>query len=63
MAGKKRSASIVDDSDAAEAPAPTAPKKNKSAAAAAHPQGKDDDGNPFWEVRLGQDRGRGVAGS
>lgn len=48
---KKRSASMVEDSDGLDAPA-SAPsvKKTKSAASAAPPAGKDDDGNSYWEV-------------
>ncbi|KAL7799012.1 PC4 domain-containing protein [Trichoderma ceciliae] len=43
---KKRRAS--DDSE--DAPQTSAAKKNKSAAAASAPDGKDDEGNPFWEL-------------
>lgn len=47
---KKRRA----DSDSDEPQlAPTTAKKTKSAASVATPAGKDDDGNPFWEVRSG----------
>ena len=46
--GKKRRASSVEGSDSPDA-APAAVKKAKSAAA---PAGKDDEGNPYWEVRL-----------
>lgn len=48
---KKRSASMAEDSDDLDALA-SAPsvKKTKSAASAAPPAGKDDDGNSYWEV-------------
>lgn len=49
---KKRSASMVEVSDANEPDIATNPsKKAKSSAAGASSHGKDDDGNPFWEVR------------
>ncbi|KAF4125754.1 Transcriptional Coactivator p15 (PC4) [Geosmithia morbida] len=49
---KKRGASVIDDADPGDpgAPAPATAKKNKSAAAAAKPAGKDGEGNPFWEL-------------
>lgn len=49
---KKRRASAADDSDEAEpqtAPKPT--KKTKHVASAGAPDGNDDQGNPYWEVR------------
>ncbi|UNI20601.1 hypothetical protein JDV02_006672 [Purpureocillium takamizusanense] len=51
MSSKKRSASFVinsDDGDAVEAP--KASKKNKNAVSANAPDGRDDEGNPFWEL-------------
>lgn len=48
---KKRSASMVEDSDASDPEvAPQPAKKVKDTAAAASADGKDDEGNPFWEV-------------
>lgn len=47
---KKRSASMVEDSDGPEESVAPSIKKTKNAAAAAQPSGKDDDGNPYWEV-------------
>ncbi|KAM0244717.1 hypothetical protein ACHAQJ_010726 [Trichoderma viride] len=44
---KKRRASSDSEDDA---PRTSAAKKNKSAAAASAPDGKDDEGNPFWEL-------------
>lgn len=44
---KKRRAYEADGPEAAQT-APKPPKKSKQAAA---PDGQDDDGNPFWEVR------------
>jgi hypothetical protein len=44
---KKRSASLVEDSDDETQPQVVS-KKSKGSAAA--PDGKDDDGNPFWEL-------------
>ncbi|RFU77300.1 transcriptional coactivator p15 family [Trichoderma arundinaceum] len=44
---KKRRAS--DDSED-DVPQASVAKKNKSAAAASAPDGKDDEGNPFWEL-------------
>lgn len=38
----------LDDSEPHAADVPT--KKSKKTASATHPDGKDDDGNPFWEV-------------
>ncbi|KAL6878824.1 PC4 domain-containing protein [Trichoderma novae-zelandiae] len=38
-----------DDSED-EIPRPSVAKKNKSAAAASAPDGKDDEGNPYWEL-------------
>lgn len=46
---KKRSASFIDDSDASSTAAPQAPKKTKTVGSAS-PAGKDDDGNPYWDV-------------
>lgn len=46
---KKRRASTEDESDGGVPH--KASKKNKSQAAAARPTGKDDEGNPYWEVR------------
>ncbi|KAM0511459.1 hypothetical protein ACHAPE_009813 [Trichoderma viride] len=43
---KRRASSDSED----EVPRTSASKKNKSAAAASAPDGKDDDGNPFWEL-------------
>ncbi|KAL7896576.1 transcriptional Coactivator p15 domain-containing protein [Trichoderma sp. SZMC 28014] len=43
---KRRASSDSED----EIPRTSASKKNKSAAAASAPDGKDDDGNPFWEL-------------
>lgn len=50
---KKRSASFVDDSDDSSTNKQSALKKTKNAVttATAGASGKDDDGNPFWEVR------------
>lgn len=51
MSSKKRSASFVADSDESDtAVAPKASKKNKNAVSANAPDGRDDEGNPFWEV-------------
>lgn len=48
---KKRTASMA-DSDASEPDLPVkAAKKAKNTATTAQPDGKDDEGNPFWEVR------------
>ena len=48
---KKRSASTVEDSDDGEPQiAPNVAKKSKKAASAGALEGKDDEGNPFWEV-------------
>ncbi|KFA64941.1 hypothetical protein S40285_03869 [Stachybotrys chlorohalonatus IBT 40285] len=48
---KKRSASMVEDLDDSEPHAADVPtKKSKKTASATHPDGKDDDGNPFWEL-------------
>lgn len=49
---KKRSASFVEDSDDSSTTRPTAPKKTKGTAAASSngASGKDDEGNPFWEL-------------
>ncbi|KAH7149434.1 transcriptional Coactivator p15-domain-containing protein [Dactylonectria estremocensis] len=48
---KKRSASMVDDLDANEPDiAPKPAKKAKGSAAGDSSHGKDDDGNPFWEL-------------
>lgn len=47
--GKKRSQSFIDDSDHLDALTNKAPKKTKTSAAVAA-SGKDDEGNPFWEV-------------
>ncbi|GFP56198.1 putative RNA polymerase II transcriptional coactivator [Trichoderma asperellum] len=44
---KKRRASSDSEDDV---PRTSASKKNKSAAAASAPDGKDDEGNPFWEL-------------
>ncbi|UKZ73012.1 hypothetical protein TrVFT333_000651 [Trichoderma virens FT-333] len=44
---KKRRA---DDDSEDEVPHTSVAKKNKSAAAASAPDGKDDEGNPFWEL-------------
>ncbi|KAH6609623.1 hypothetical protein Trco_002969 [Trichoderma cornu-damae] len=44
---KKRRASDGSQDDALQT---SAAKKNKSAAAASAPDGKDDEGNPFWEL-------------
>ena len=48
---KKRRASTSDDSDVGASH--KAAKKSKSRASAA-PAGKDDEGNPYWEVRMNQ---------
>ncbi|CAG9999626.1 unnamed protein product [Clonostachys byssicola] len=48
--GKKRRASSVEDGDEMEEPMTNAPKKTKSNAAGAPASGKDDEGNPFWEL-------------
>lgn len=49
--GKKRSASFIDDSDDSAVAAPSAPKKSKNTTSSTtNGSGKDDDGNPFWEV-------------
>ncbi|CAH0053173.1 unnamed protein product [Clonostachys solani] len=48
--GKKRRASSVDDVDEMEEPMTNASKKTKSNAAGAPASGKDDEGNPFWEL-------------
>lgn len=48
--GKKRRASSVEDGDEMEEPMTSASKKTKSNAAGAPASGKDDEGNPFWEV-------------
>lgn len=45
---KKRRASVSDESDGG-VPHKVS-KKNKNAAATATPAGKDDEGNPFWDV-------------
>ncbi|KAJ6443288.1 transcriptional Coactivator p15 family protein [Purpureocillium lavendulum] len=51
MSSKKRSASFVDHSDESDTVvAPKASKKNKNAVSANAPKGKDDEGNPFWEL-------------
>ena len=47
---KKRSMSMVEDSDDSEAPSAPAVKKTKSTASEAHSATKDDDGKPYWEV-------------
>ncbi|PTB38969.1 uncharacterized protein TrAFT101_006996 [Trichoderma asperellum] len=44
---KKRRASSDSEDDV---PRTSSSKKNKSAAAASAPDGKDDEGNPFWEL-------------
>ncbi|KAI9167592.1 putative RNA polymerase II transcriptional coactivator [Paramyrothecium foliicola] len=46
---KKRSASMVENSDD-DGPATSIPKKSKSTLSAGEPDGKDDEGNPFWEL-------------
>ncbi|CAG9943444.1 unnamed protein product [Clonostachys rosea f. rosea IK726] len=48
--GKKRRASSVEDGDEMEEPMTSASKKTKSNAAGAPASGKDDEGNPFWEL-------------
>ena len=50
MAGKlKRSASFIDDNDDSdEQPAPRTTKKTKGSTGS---ELKDDEGNPYWEVR------------
>ncbi|KAK5987206.1 Putative RNA polymerase II transcriptional coactivator [Cladobotryum mycophilum] len=49
--GKKRRAAEAEDSDDGKPEASyKAVKKTKSAASAAGPSGKDDEGNPFWEL-------------
>ncbi|GJN70784.1 hypothetical protein PLIIFM63780_002623 [Purpureocillium lilacinum] len=51
MSSKKRSASFVADSDESDtAVVPKASKKNKNAVSANAPDGRDDEGNPFWEL-------------
>ncbi|PHH90778.1 hypothetical protein CDD83_2669 [Cordyceps sp. RAO-2017] len=49
---KKRRASAAEASDGEGEPpvAPKAAKKSKHGASATAPDGKDDDGNPFWEL-------------
>jgi hypothetical protein len=48
--GKKRSASMVEDSDDSGAEvSPKVSKKSKKGDAGS-PDGEDDEGNPFWEV-------------
>ncbi|POR31848.1 Putative RNA polymerase II transcriptional coactivator [Tolypocladium paradoxum] len=47
---KKRSASTVEDSGDGPQVAPKAAKKSKNAASTGAPDGKDDEGNPFWEL-------------
>lgn len=48
---KKRSASAAEDSDDGEPQVVLkAVKKSKNAASTGAPEGKDDEGNPFWEV-------------
>ncbi|KND89676.1 putative RNA polymerase II transcriptional coactivator [Tolypocladium ophioglossoides CBS 100239] len=48
---KKRSASTVEDEDDNGPPvAPKAAKKSKKVASTGAPDGKDDEGNPFWEL-------------
>ncbi|KAH0498221.1 hypothetical protein TgHK011_005487 [Trichoderma gracile] len=43
---KRRAAEDSED----DIPQPSVAKKNKSAAAASAPDGKDDEGNPYWEL-------------
>ncbi|KAK7415909.1 hypothetical protein QQZ08_012204 [Neonectria magnoliae] len=48
---KKRSASMVEDDDVGEPEIAQKPsKKAKSSSSGTGAQGKDDDGNPFWEL-------------
>jgi hypothetical protein len=48
---KKRSASMVEDSDDAEPQlSPNAAKRSKHGVSDAPAASKDDEGNPFWEV-------------
>ncbi|KPM36462.1 hypothetical protein AK830_g10131 [Neonectria ditissima] len=48
---KKRSASMAEDDDAGDHEIAQKPaKKAKSSSSGAGSQGKDDDGNPFWEL-------------
>ncbi|KAH7326100.1 transcriptional Coactivator p15-domain-containing protein [Stachybotrys elegans] len=51
MSSKKRSASMVEESDD-DAPvvSSSAAKKSKKATSSTPSDGKDDDGNPFWEL-------------
>lgn len=46
----KRSATLVEDSDDPSAP-PQVTKRAKSAGSG-EPSGKDDEGNPYWDVRI-----------
>lgn len=48
---KKRRASFSDSGED-EVPAVVPKAKKSKAAAARAPDGKDDEGNPFWEVNL-----------
>ena len=48
---KKRRASAEDPDESDTQVSAKPAKKNKSAASAAPPDGEDDEGNPFWEVR------------
>lgn len=51
--GNKRRASVAEPSDGSDAEVTRkVSKKNKTSGSVISPAGKDDDGNPFWEVSL-----------
>ncbi|KAH6985941.1 transcriptional Coactivator p15-domain-containing protein [Ilyonectria sp. MPI-CAGE-AT-0026] len=47
---KKRSASMVEDDEGGSSIAPKPAKKAKGSSSGAGSHGKDDEGNPFWEL-------------